>query len=810
MKDIIKIMRNLVIVVFMSLFFCVFANAQNTEFDQLVNLISENICRNLSDSSVISFPEPNRAYVNITGIEYMPETKNANANAWIEVLDDNGMYFKKRVVLNAQGSSSLTLPKKNFSVDFCEDEWIGDETTEITIGNWVAQDGFHFKAFYNDAMRGIGEVNYKFFFQIIEDRIPYWNRGGIDGYSKARCFPDGFPCIVYLNGHFYGIFSWQLKKHRDNMNMKKDVAEEIHLDGNLKNDFIFRGTVNWKQFEVRNPKSLYCVTTKKVSGYKYQSLSDENEIASIGDNYQECDEKPSDWSDSEIKERYGKNPPKYLYRTKKDKWYILVELNGFAYTKYDGDHPTELIDETMPYYDPNDKDHVRTAKVKKYIMAMSKYWDEINFMVNNGMDVGYIKSQICARYDIESLIDYYLFNKLTYNRDGIYKNWQWFTYDGIKWFVTPYDLDQTMGMLLSGQVLFPANLSQAVSDSGPLYWMNKYFTNEIADRYKYLREKGVITIDNWQSLFTNWHYRIGDSYYNKEKGKWLESPCYNDLILSPGWSTTENFNNIYNENVNPKWDENQIYEAGDHCMLDDRIFIATECVQGVKPYQQLAQKDSLERVLNWIAVRIQYFDKVFNVGTIDVPSTYTINISSAGISTVCLPFTFECPDNLNCYSVMDIDDKRLILERVSNLQAYSPYLVIGAPGQYRVSGYDEYVDKTYSYMCNGLLIGTDTTQYVPVGDYVLQNKNGKTAFYYVAENNKIKIQKNRAYLHLPNYLSKISVNVFEVDFDTPTGIQEISSSSLLKIYNLQGMPVSPKYKGIVISNGKKYVNNVNE
>ena len=39
---------------------------------------------------------------------------------------------------------------------------------------------------------------------------------------QARCYPDGFPCVVYLNGAFYGIFSWQLKKHRDNMAMGRN------------------------------------------------------------------------------------------------------------------------------------------------------------------------------------------------------------------------------------------------------------------------------------------------------------------------------------------------------------------------------------------------------------------------------------------------------------------------------------------------------------------------------------------------------------------------------------------------------------
>ena len=91
----------------------------------------------------------------------------------------------------------------------------------MRIGDWVRQSSFHFKAFYNDFLRGFGEVGYKVYELMIADRQPFWNRVGYVDESRARCFPDGFPCAVYLNGTFYGVFAWQLKKSRKNMNMKK-------------------------------------------------------------------------------------------------------------------------------------------------------------------------------------------------------------------------------------------------------------------------------------------------------------------------------------------------------------------------------------------------------------------------------------------------------------------------------------------------------------------------------------------------------------------------------------------------------------
>lgn len=107
-----------------------------------------------SAEAKIAFSEPSVAFVNIIGTDKMPDTKSDDLKAWFEYKDENGVYFKKRVILNAQGNSSLAYMKKSFAVDFCEDEWIGEETTDVKIGNWVTQDSFHFKAYWLDTFRG--------------------------------------------------------------------------------------------------------------------------------------------------------------------------------------------------------------------------------------------------------------------------------------------------------------------------------------------------------------------------------------------------------------------------------------------------------------------------------------------------------------------------------------------------------------------------------------------------------------------------------------------------------------------------------
>lgn len=286
-----------------------------------------------SEESYIHLPtQPKCALINISGTDFMPEAKNVNMKSWMEVWDKNGNYFKKKVILNAQGNSSLAQYKKNFAIDICEDDWIGDDTCSVKIGNWVAQDSFHFKAYYTELFKAACPVGYKLYDKFATTRKftedkPYKeffvydytaNSVASDDIEQnlefsARCYPDGFPCIVYLNGEFYGIFSWQLKKHRDNFHMGRNDTDNIHLDGDLYDWAIWNGSIDWTHFEVRNPKP------------------------------------------------------------KSSKWTLLCQDGS----KYDGDNPKELMGTDAPTYNADDSSCKKSAETKNYIIELSKYMAEI-------------------------------------------------------------------------------------------------------------------------------------------------------------------------------------------------------------------------------------------------------------------------------------------------------------------------------------------------------------------------------------------------------------------------------------------------
>ena len=457
-----------------------------------------------SDMELIQIDEPAFAWVNVTGLSALPRTKSDVREVWVEVHDGQGHYFKKRALIKGQGGWSLKFPKRNFACQFCDSDWTAATTPDIRIGKWVKQDAFHFKAFYTDFCRGIGEIGYKLFERIVADRPPYWVRGGYYVESKrARCFPDGFPCAVYLNGEFYGLYAWQLKKSRKNMNMEKTDELHIHLDGNLNNSNLFRGSVAWNSFDVQHPKA--------------------------------------------------------------------------------------------PYY---------TEKTEEAIRRLSRYHEELKSLEASGADSATLKTAFEERFDIASLLDYNVFYNFICNGDGSLKNWQWFTYDGRKWMVVPYDLDQIFGLNLYG-VVRPAAWEHDPLTEGPFYWIDRYYQRELRQRYATLRQNGTLTPATILPIIEDWYNRVGDMHYEQEADKWPDSPCYGEAICNMGWRP---FNDWSQYKTAPAYNATAEYGPGNICKLEGRLWEATQSTRGTRPYIRNSQVDSLQRLERWVTERIIYLD----------------------------------------------------------------------------------------------------------------------------------------------------------------------------------------------------------
>lgn len=564
-----------------------------------------------SESSFIQIPEPRFAIINVSNIDSMPTTKTDNKKAFLEFWDMQGNYFKKHAILNAQGNSSLSFIKKNIAIDLCDDEWVGDDTPKVRIGNWVPQDSFHMKAYYTDFFRGVGAVSYKLYDQIVRTRGNMydrpWKKALLD-MSKigtttksfgnpyvgdyelltdtgARCFPDGFPVAVYLNEEFYGIFSFQLKKHRDNYHMDKSTAEHVHLDGELCERTIFGGRdkINWGAFEIRNPKGLYAIGGNKYDAdVKQEEIAGETEVNA----WIEAGNLPDGKSiDSKIK--------KALQMTAKVKKYIL----NFA-------DAVPTIKEAMNVYESSSKSE---EDLKAFKTIYENYFDK------------------------ENLIDYMIVSDLIKNQDGFRKNWQWFTYDGIKWWVGLYDCDMSFGMHFQGnQITDVLTQHLNISTYRPNGYIPKYYSDEMNARYKYLADTGIVSSDNIFGLIRDWTMRIGTSFFKEEYKKWADSPCASDSIIkSDYWELVKDEHGVPQTDTTETYDATTAYNVGEVVSfgLNELMgFFKYKCIKATKaltintphaisaycPIKEFRHCDNIYRVQKWIEQNTKNIDSVYN------------------------------------------------------------------------------------------------------------------------------------------------------------------------------------------------------
>lgn len=220
----------------------------------------------------------------------LPTTKQDDIEAEIEYNDKDGNYFRKPVILNAQGSSSMAYYVKNMAIDI-------SDGSEIKFGDFPTQDSFHLKKYYIDAFRGQCIVGYWLMEQVYKSRpigqqypyeYSYSNDSVTDGFGDvkkdfftgAKCHPDGFPIIItWINSNtgeetWMGVYTWNLKKSKEVYQCDKKKAENIILDGTVNTSTLFGGTINWSAFEIRNPKNLIDTNGNKYDGDNPKELSE--------------------------------------------------------------------------------------------------------------------------------------------------------------------------------------------------------------------------------------------------------------------------------------------------------------------------------------------------------------------------------------------------------------------------------------------------------------------------------------------------------------------------------------------------------
>ena len=189
--------------------------------------------------------------------------------------------------------------------------------------------------------------------------------------------------------------------------------------------------------------------------------------------------------------------------------------------------------------------------------------------------------------------------------------------------------------------------------------------------------------------------------------------------------------------------------------------------------------------------------------------TVTINTTSY-LSSFSYPSNLVVPDDVNIFTVTstDVGDNTITVQWLDTkvIPANTGVLLYSHGGGQKTLSLGAWIDSdiTDLYSSN-LLKNTASTGFaVTAAQNIYALKAGFTAFARVNEG--VTIPVGKAYLEL----SPSNARELNLDFGNMTGIKVVLSHTVPVVDNyptidLQGRVVSPHYKGIIISNGKKII-----
>lgn len=303
------------------------------------------------------------------------------------------------VDIKCQGTSSMSYPKKNFTIKSYKDK---DKTKKLKIDfkGWGEQTKFCLKANWIDITHARNVVSARLWGDVVKTRSDYAtalpellrtspNQGAI----------DGFPVLVYANGVYQGRYTLNIPKDGWMSNM--DDALDTHC--------------------------ILC----------------------------------------------GENYVSGCFRA-------LPQINGTDWTD-------ELHD-------------VVPATIK------TSWTNAIKFVMNS-TDAEF-KANLGNYFDVNSLIDYLLYGIVSTGLDAFGKNQIYFTYDGIKWIASMYDMDSTWGLWWNGSKFVATDYARedfqdlkdegnGVTKQGNLLYLRlqQLFIPQLKTRYAELR-KDVLSVSH--------------------------------------------------------------------------------------------------------------------------------------------------------------------------------------------------------------------------------------------------------------------------------------------------------------------------
>lgn len=474
-------------------------NNDKVELESSINKLSEEVIK-LSNPSNIEPAEDDFPTVYINGT--IPDTK-AEQLAELTYISKTER-FNCYITIKCQGTSSLSYPKKNFTVKLYEDESRSVKLKKNFRG-WGEQNKFCLKANWIDISHARNVVSARIWADIVKSRDDYDSLPEELRTSPNQGAVDGFPVRVFCNGIYWGRYTWNIPKDGWMSNMDSNLDTHCILCGENYESGCFRALANIDR---------------------------------------------EDWTD---------------------------ELH---------DTPPESI--------------------------ITSWNNAISFVMNSTDSE--FKENIENYFNLSSLIDYYLFSYAICHLDGLGKNQLFFTYDGIHWIASAYDLDSTFG----------------------LYWDGTKF---ISETYKMPEDYEPTREHNTSNLLYD---RLAELFKARIKNRWNE--LYS-TILTPinVIKYLEDFTNVCNPYI---VEEDYAYTTG------------------YGGFTNIPSKDTnnIGQLRNFAVRRLSYTDSMINllVGELFLRENYSPNGSAWSDST---SINFEKGD----YIEISVDVSNVIPGNLENI-----------------------------------------------------------------------------------------------------------------------------------------------
>jgi hypothetical protein len=202
--------------------------------------------------------------------------------------------------------------------------------------------------------------------------------------------------------------------------------------------------------------------------------------------------------------------------------------------------------------------------------------------------------------------------------------------------------------------------------------------------------------------------------------------------------------------------------------------------------------------------------------SVDEATSVDVTIGDAGASTLCAPADLTIPSGVKAYTLEYVGSALQAHEVTTTIPANTPVLLNAAAGNYSFAitgdasiGTGVRSSKTYYpdvTTTNNNLHGVLQMHYVPENSYVLSNGSEGVGFYKVTATN-VMIPPFRAYVTVPAAVEAHSLSI-AFDGGGTTGIADVNGKKedvRSDIFNLSGQRVGNDFRGIVVKNGRKYI-----